>query len=90
MKSLHLKVHGRVQGVFFRAFTRAHAVQLGLKGSVKNLIDGTVDVYAEGEEKKLKELIDRLSRGPPGAKVEKIGEEWGKAQKQYADFEVER
>lgn len=53
-------IQGKVQGVGFRAATRLYAVQLGLKGQVKNLIDGSVEIIAQGEELQLKNLLFKL------------------------------
>ena len=69
MKCLHLIVSGRVQGVFFRDNVRRKAVELGLKGYAKNLPDENVEVVAEGDESKLKELIEFIKKGPGIAKV---------------------
>jgi acylphosphatase len=66
------RVHGRVQGVFFRAETRSRAQSLGLAGSVRNLPDGTVEVVAEGEDDRVGSLVDWLGRGPAGAQVERV------------------
>ena len=65
-------VSGRVQGVFFRASTRAQAVRLGLTGYAKNLSDGNVEVLACGDPAALDELQRWLRRGPPAARVEGV------------------
>ena len=69
MKCVHLIVSGRVQGVFFRDNTKRKAFQLGLKGYAKNLADGTVEVVAQGNEEKIKELIEFIKQGPGISKV---------------------
>ena len=69
MKCIHLIVSGRVQGVFFRANVRNKANELGLKGYAKNLENGDVEVVAEGNEEKIKELIDFIKNGPGIASV---------------------
>ena len=75
--SVQAIVHGRVQGVFFRAFTSRQARELSLTGYVRNLPDGkAVEVHAEGERKQLERLIDYLKTGPPGARVEKVTTNW--------------
>lgn len=63
---------GDVQGVFFRAFVRREAASLGLKGYVRNLADGSVEVVAEGHEEKLNELVKLCRKGPDGATVSEI------------------
>jgi acylphosphatase len=72
VKRVRARVHGRVQGVFFRAEARSRAESLGLAGSVRNLPDGTVEVVAEGEDDRVASLVDWLHRGPAGAQVERV------------------
>ncbi len=62
-------VSGKVQGVFFRASTRQQATTLGLKGYVRNLPDGRVEVVACGENAAVSQLKGWLTKGPPQAKV---------------------
>ncbi len=69
MNCTHLIASGRVQGVFFRANVKNKAMELGLKGYAKNLDNGDVEVVAEGDEDKLKELIDFIKKGPGIASV---------------------
>ena len=67
-----LKIHGRVQGVFFRQSTREKARELGLSGWVKNMPDGTVEALAAGPENVVNELIAWCEQGPAYARVEKV------------------
>lgn len=60
MLQLRAIVSGEVQGVGFRATTRTTAIQLGLKGIVRNRTDGSVEIIAQGEEPALKRLIQKL------------------------------
>lgn len=69
---IHAFVSGKVQGVFFRASTREEAERLGLRGWVKNLPDGRVELVAEGEDESIRKLIGFLHKGPPRAGVEKV------------------
>lgn len=73
MQARRLLISGRVQGVFFRDWTRTRAQALGVSGWVRNLADGLVEVHAEGPP----ELLDTLERacreGPPGARVDEVG-----------------
>jgi len=62
-------ISGRVQGVFFRASTRARALELGINGYARNLPDGRVEVLACGPDVQLQQLCDWLQQGPPGARV---------------------
>lgn len=66
------RIRGRVQGVFFRAWTRDTAVAFGLKGAVRNLPDGSVEAWAQGESGLLEEFEERLWEGPLAARVEKV------------------
>ena len=72
MNCIHLIVSGTVQGVFFRANVRNKALELGLNGYAKNLDNGNVEIVAQGNEDKLKELIEFIKKGPGIAKVENI------------------
>lgn len=69
MPAARFLVSGRVQGVFFRASTRAEAERLGVRGSATNLADGRVEVIASGTESALSELERWLHAGPPAARV---------------------
>jgi acylphosphatase len=87
--SLRVLVHGLVQGVYFRDFTRRKAVEYGLSGYVKNLSDGrTVEVYAEGGKPALEKLISHLKVGPPGACVEEVTISWGEYSGEYGSFDI--
>lgn len=67
-----MRVTGRVQGVFFRAWAMDEAQTLGLKGWVRNCSDGSVEAHVEGDEGAIAELIDLIREGPPDAQVEKV------------------
>ncbi|MBM3156207.1 MAG: acylphosphatase [Chloroflexi bacterium] len=81
-------VHGRVQGVYFRAFVRDHAIALGLTGYVENRYGGSVEVRAEGEKGKLEELLDYLRTGPSRARVDRVDVEWSDFKGRFQDFSV--
>lgn len=68
------RVSGRVQGVGFRWFTRETARELGLRGTVRNVTDGTVEVVADGPEEAMTRLRSRLEKGPRGAEVASVRE----------------
>ena len=72
MTARRVRVTGRVQGVFFRAWTQQQARELGVKGWVRNAEDGSVEAHLEGDEAAVKALIDKLHQGPPSAEVEDI------------------
>ena len=81
-------MYGRVQGVFFRAFTVRCAEKLGLVGYVQNLPDGAVEVRAEGEKGQLEKLIDYLKAGPPVARIEKVVANWSEFTGSYSRFDI--
>lgn len=64
-----VRVSGRVQGVFFRAWTAEQARGLGVGGWVRNCPDGSVEAHVEGDEQAVEMLIERMRSGPSGAKV---------------------
>ena len=72
LQSLHAIVHGRVQGVNFRAYTAREAGRLRLRGWVRNLPDGTVEVQASGDPASLDTLERWLGQGPPSARVQRV------------------
>ncbi|MFH1240086.1 MAG: acylphosphatase [Candidatus Diapherotrites archaeon] len=76
MKTVHLLISGKVQGVFFRAFTKDNARQLNLKGWARNLTNGKVEVLASGNVKDLNELIHRLKEGTPASDVDDVEIKW--------------
>ena len=84
----HVYISGRVQGVFFRAFTSEKAMQLGLTGWVKNLSDGRVEAIFEGEEEKIEEVIARCREGPPHSVVRNVDVRWEKPTEEFSSFIV--
>jgi len=72
----HLFIEGRVQGVFYRAFTRDIAHSIGLKGWVRNLRDGRVEVVLEGKKELIEKAIKECYTGPPGARISNIDVKW--------------
>jgi len=86
----HLKaiVHGKVQGVYYRAFVSRAAKSLSLKGYVRNIDSGDVELEAEGTKDVLEELLIHLKAGPEGAVVEKIDVAWSECAGKYSAFDV--
>ena len=87
-KRIHAFISGRVQGVFFRDFTRTKARELNLSGWAKNLPDGRVEAVAEGEEKELKALIDWLHIGSPYSRVDTVDYEWEDELEGFKNFSL--
>lgn len=72
-------VRGRVQGVGFRWWTRARALELSLRGQAVNLDDGRVEVVAEGPRERCEALLGLLRAGPTPGHVEAVVERWTSA-----------
>jgi len=72
VQRVHLRVHGRVQGVYFRASTQEKALELGLVGWVRNRRDGTVELVAEGAPAALEALCAWVQTGPVHARVLRV------------------
>lgn len=88
MKRAHVIFKGRVQGVFFRANTREKASELNLKGWVRNLYDGSVEAVIEGDEDKIKQLIDWCSTRISLARVDDVKIDWEDYKGEFKRFEV--
>ena len=86
MKAIHAVVEGEVQGVGFRYSSLREARALGLTGWVRNAEDGSVEVWAEGEERSLDEFSRWLEHGPDYARVEKVRVTWERALEIYPSF----
>ncbi len=72
LKRIHAVVEGRVQGVFFRAYTQEEATRLGLSGWVRNKLDGSVETIIEGEEQQVEDMANWLQQGSPHSQVTNI------------------
>ena len=77
---LDLVIEGRVQGVGYRYSAKIKAESLCIKGSVKNMHDGTVFLTAQGEKESMDNFIRWCQKGPPGAIVRKIEKVHGKTE----------
>lgn len=83
---MHAIVKGLVQGVGFRATTRYHAKQLGLKGTVRNLADGSVEIHAQGEKPRLEALMEALRKEEGLGRIEEAAIEYIPIQQCDKDF----
>ena len=89
MKELRvIRIHGKVQGVGYRFFATRVARRLGLKGSINNTRDGTVEAIVEGEKKSIDEWIEELKEGPRYAEVTRIDQETKEFTGRLGDFDV--
>ncbi len=87
-RHLNIKIHGRVQGVFFRHSAKQKAKELGIKGFAQNEPDGAVYIEAEGEEINLKQFLDWCRRGPTFARVEKVESEFKSELQNFNEFVI--
>lgn len=87
-KRAHLFIKGRVQGVYYRAFTRDTANSLGLSGWVRNLPDGRVEAAFEGSRQIIEQAIKQCYTGPSGAHVEDIEIHWEDSDAKITGFQV--
>lgn len=90
-KRVHVWIEGRVQGVFFRAFTRDAALGMGVNGWVRNLRDGRVEAVFEGDE----EAVDRMiawcrQEGSPHSRVDHVEVREEEFQGEFSRFEIVR
>ena len=83
-----LRIHGKVQGVGYRFFATRVARRLGLKGSIQNMRDGSVEALVEGEGKSIDDWIRELREGPRYAEVTHIDQESKPFTGQLSDFDV--
>ncbi|MHA1506906.1 MAG: acylphosphatase [Candidatus Asgardarchaeia archaeon] len=88
MRRVHIFISGLVQGVGFRYFVYSRARGLGIKGWVRNLSDGRVEIVGEGDAEAIKDFIKEVSRGPVMAKVSKVEVIEEKFTGEFKDFRV--
>jgi acylphosphatase len=86
---VELRIHGRVQGVFYRGSAQRQARQLGLSGYARNRDDGSVEVVAEGDEARIEELIAWCRMGPRSARVAKVDVSRSPPTGEFSDFDVD-
>ena len=84
-----LIISGRVQGVGFRYFTRETAAREGVKGRVRNLPDGRVEAYVEGESEAVTRVERALRQGPRGARVDAVEVDAEEPSGAYRGFEID-
>lgn len=87
-RQVHVLVSGKVQGVGFRAFTKEKADDLGIKGWVRNLLDGRVESVMQGPSDGIDKLLVAVKRGPRSARVDGLEVKDEKIAEKFADFKV--
>jgi acylphosphatase len=86
--TIKVLIEGQVQGVFYRAHTKKKAQQLGLKGWVKNLPDGRVEVVFQGPKEKVEQMINWCWQGSPLSRVSQVKRVPQATRENFQDFEI--
>jgi acylphosphatase len=87
VRTVHIRVEGRVQGVGYRAFVERHARDLGLSGWVRNRHDGSVEAVLQGAPGMVEGMLKMCSAGPPASRVDRV-EVIGEGVGAFQPFEV--
>jgi len=88
MKAVDARVHGTVQGVYYRTAARAEGVRLGLRGWVRNVSDGTVTLRLQGNPAAVDVMLGWCRVGPPAARVDWLDVSDAAPDEALSDFEV--
>jgi acylphosphatase len=72
MKTFRVYITGTVQGVFFRKDMLSKALEIGVRGFIRNLGDGRVEVVIEGIDDRVNQMVEECKRGTAHAKVDKV------------------
>jgi len=83
-KSVRLYISGTIQGIFFRAFIKENAERYNVKGFVRNLEDGRVEVFLEGDVNDVNKMMELCKKGPKHSQIKKIEEK----PERFQDFKV--
>ena len=89
-KAVRLVVNGTVQGVFYRQFCKENADKLNVKGFVRNLENGNVEIIAEGDIKNIERFVELCRKGPSHAMIKNAEVEERKWGGEFSDFRVLR
>ena len=88
MRKVRAIISGRVQGVWFRASTLEKALEYGVHGTVRNLVDGRVELVAEGDEERVNRLLRWAENGPTTATVDRVELEELASDNRFTDFRI--
>jgi acylphosphatase len=88
MQFIHAVIHGRVQGVGYRAFVLHRAREHGVHGEVRNTADGGVEVVAEGDPERLEAFLIEVREGPMHARVEHVDVRQNEGASRYRRFAI--
>ena len=86
-KAKRLYVSGTVQGIFYRAFIKENAERIGLKGFVRNLDDGRVEIFIEGNPDEVNKMIELAKKGPKHSVIKGVEEKTEKFQS-FKQFKI--
>jgi acylphosphatase len=89
MRHVKIRVHGKVQGVFFRQSAQEKAEELNVTGWARNEADGSVYMEAEGEDENLQRFLEWCRQGPPAASVSDMEHEFSEELKDFKGFRIE-
>jgi len=87
-KRVHVWISGRVQGVFYRAYTQDAARTHGVNGWVRNLPDGRVEAVFEGDARAVDAMVQWCHRGSPMSRVDRVEVQEEPYQGEFSDFGV--
>lgn len=88
MQQIHIYVSGHVQGVGFRAMVHRHAELHGIKGFVRNLSDGRVEICAQGSGIQIQRFLHTVEKKPGLGSISEIETKLSPVQDSYPDFEI--
>lgn len=87
LETYNVRVRGRVQGVGYRFSTARRAHELGVRGWVQNMEDGTVEAVVQGTPDQVDRMLEFMRKGPPAARVTELESERSYAERKYDRFE---
>jgi acylphosphatase len=87
-KRVHVWISGRVQGVFFRAYTRDAALEAGVTGWVRNLSDGRVEAVFQGDPERVERMLAWCHQGSPGSRVDQVQMREEPVQEEFTGCEI--
>ena len=91
LKQVHIYIKGDVIGVGFRAWTKIQAKIIGVNGWVRNIFNqSVVEAQVQGEENKVKEIIEIIKKGPPVSRVDEVEIIWQDAKEIFEGFEIKK
>lgn len=88
LKRAHVVISGRVQGVFYRSYTRDMANRYKLKGWVKNLPNRNVEAVFEGEASNIEKMLKWCAKGSPNSKVKLVDYKWEEYTGEFDSFSL--